>query len=175
MLFYGSDRRKFMKRYILDANNIAHKHPGLRSVIASTPEALATAFVGLLASYVQRYPSYRFTVVFDGSSGQAVGTPRSVSVVSAAMHQAADDVIRQLIRNETAPGSCVVVSSDTEVYNFARAHSCTVMTADAFLREITPTTGTSGKSGKGGGGHGEKPSGVSRAELAVMKKLFGLE
>lgn len=164
-----------MKRYILDANNIAHKHPGLRGVITATPDALATAFVGLLASYAQRYPSYRFTAVFDGTSGQTVGAPRSVTVISAAEHQAADDVIRELIRNERAPASCVVVSSDTEVYNFARAHSCTAMTADAFLREIAPPTSTSSKTGKGGGGHGEKPSGVSRAELAAMKKLFGLE
>lgn len=164
-----------MKRYILDANNIAHRHPGLRGVITATPESLATAFMGLLAPYAQRYPSYHFTVVFDGASGRTLGVPRSVTVVSAAKHQAADDVIRELIRSESAPASCVVVSSDTEVYNFARAHSCTAMTADVFLREIAPVADTPTKTGKGSGGHGEKPSGVSRAELAIMKKLFGLE
>lgn len=165
-----------MKHYILDANNIAYRHPGLRSVIAATPEALATAFAGLLAAYVQRYPSYRFTVVFDGATAGAAGLPSAVSVRCAAAHEAADDVIRTLVRSETAPASCVVVSSDTEVYNFARAHACTAMTADAFLREIATTPAPAAKTGRGGtGGSGEKPSGVSRAELAVMKKLFGLE
>lgn len=166
-----------IKRYILDGNNIVHKHPVLRKVFTATPDAARTALVEQLAPFARRYSSYRFCIVFDGNCAPMASLPRNISVQSAEYNQSADDVIKQLIRKEKSPAQCVIVSSDTDVYNAARAHACTAVTAEAFLGEIQTAAPAPQPSGKRGGGsaHGEKPSGVSRAEIAAMKKLFGLE
>lgn len=163
-----------MKRFIIDANNVLHKHPLWRKVVAETPGAARTALVEALVPYARRYPSYRFLLVFDGESNTNAALPTAIRAVSASGGRTADDLIRAEIRAERSPDRCVVVSSDTEVYNSARAHACTAMTSEEFLREISPGSPAKGSGSRGGSG-GEKPSGVSRAEIAAMKKLFGLE
>lgn len=163
------------KRYILDGNNIIHKHPVLRKVFATTPSAARTALVEQLAPFAQRYSSYRFHLVFDSDCTAMASLPHNIAVTSAPQGQSADDVIKRLIRKEKSPAHCVVVSSDTDVYNAARAHACTAVTAEAFLRDIQPPAPSTPSRKRGGTGTGEKPSGVSRAEIATMKKLFGLE
>ncbi len=163
-----------MKRFIVDANNVLHKHPLLRKVLAETPVAARTALVEAVVPYSRRYPSYRFLLVFDGAGNTVAGLPNAIRTVFASGGRTADDLIRAEIHAERAPDKCVVVSSDTEVYNSARVHACTAMTSEEFLREIA-TASVSARSGRSSGGGGEKPSGVSRAEIAAMKKLFGLE
>lgn len=163
-----------MKRFIVDANNVMHKHLSWRRVLAGTPDAARTALVEAVVPYARRYPSYRFLLVFDGAGTAVSGLIPAIRAAYAMSGRTADDLIRAEIHAERSPDSCVVVSSDTEVYNSARAHACTAMTAEDFLQELARATAPSGKR-RGGGGGGEKPSGVSRAEIAAMKKLFGLE
>lgn len=163
-----------MKTFIIDANNVLHRDPAWRAALAGAPSSARTVLVEALAPYARRYSAYAFLLVFDGESGTATSLPRNVAVRSASAPQTADDVIKHEIRSLRTPENCIVVSSDTEVYNAARAHACTAMTADEFIREIRsvlspPPSVRTGSSG------GEKPSGVSRAEIAAMKKLFGLE
>lgn len=166
-----------IKRYILDGNNIVHKHPVLRKVFTATPDAARTALVEQILPFARRYPSHRFCLVFDGKCTLMASLPHNISIESAEQNQSADDVIKKLIRKEQSPAHCVVVSSDTDVYNAARAHACTALTSEDFLNEIKNAASATQSTGKGGGssGRGEKPSGVSRAEIATMKKLFGLE
>ncbi len=163
-----------MKRFIIDANNVLHKHPLWRKVLVETPPAARTALVEAIVPYSRRYPSYRFLLVFDGVATTVAGLPSAIRTLFASGDRTADDLIRAEIHAERSPDKCVVVSSDTEVYNSARAHACTAMTSEQFLQEIS--SGASPVSPKRGSGPGgEKPSGVSRAEIAAMKKLFGLE
>ncbi len=159
-----------MWHYILDAFNIIHKSKELKELMDFSPEAGGMGLVKLLDSILNKYPSYKFTVIFDGKWDNVYSRNKNIKIkMSGALP--ADDLIRELIKIDKRPSNCVVVSSDMEIYNFARLYACTAMKSEDFLfsrpgREAIKTAASLIK------GETEKPEFVSKYEIESMKKLF---
>ncbi|MDA3844588.1 MAG: NYN domain-containing protein [Candidatus Kapabacteria bacterium] len=126
-----------MKHFILDAHNIMHKSPVISDILDLDLLEARNALLYEIADYSDKYPSYKFSVVFDGRASK-VSSPRSQIVVyKSGTMKIADTVIKDLIKKEIVPSLCTVVSSDSELYKYARIYSCTPILSEDFLSEIS--------------------------------------
>lgn len=159
-----------MKHYILDANNIIHKHREWKHTAQRDVNEATSRLLIALHAYATRYPAYRFTVVLDAVETSLQSTARNITMVTAHNHTNADAVIKEFIRKEGSPRTCVVVSSDTEVYKYARIHAITALRSEEFITEITqtPQAQTSARTST----KKEKPLGVSKRHVHEFSDLF---
>ncbi|HZG94478.1 MAG TPA: NYN domain-containing protein [Mycobacteriales bacterium] len=98
-------------------------------------EAQRTRLVQGVASLAARTGA-EVTVVFDGAerlTGAAPTTPRRVRVIFSPVGRLADDVILSLVRAEPPGRPVVVVSSDAEVADGARAAGARAVASPALL------------------------------------------
>lgn len=102
-------------------------------------EAIRESLLKDLSRYHQRM-GHPVTVVFDAWR-QIGGVQRQehragVTVIFSRQGEQADQVIQKMVRN--FKGACVVVSSDHEVVNTARAHGAMVITSQEFWPKLRP-------------------------------------
>ena len=166
-----------MKTYIIDGNNLLHKNPVWHSLHGRAPHDAAQALIFSLENFSKKFSSYRIEVFFDGNEG-APKTAQKNIFIHTASH--ADTAIKERIKKISSTVTFFVVSSDTEVHNFARIHGCTVQSSENFLSELKKISSEmSSPSGKNfspeKGKRPDKPQGVSKEEIKRMKKLFGLD
>ncbi len=168
-----------MQEYIIDAHNVIHTSSQFRGFISQGINAARVALLNAIESYAQDYPSYTFTVVFDGRNAGVSSAYRMVKV-QYSNNKTADELIKKRIRKLSGKRNVIIVSSDTEVHNFARVNAMQVEGSNQFAQKIS-----SGKKKNNGGSskgskrkthdvHNEKPTSVSKREIEEMKKLFGL-
>jgi predicted RNA-binding protein with PIN domain len=160
-----------MMHYILDANNLMYKDRQLHSLLKTSLDYAQTALIKLINDYAARYKKYRITVVFDGSADVDLPIAKNVFVKSSGS-DLADSLIKELVRIEENPRLCTVVSSDMEVYNYARLNSCQAVLCEQFLSELLETSKSKNINAET---DSEKPAGVSKKEIRRMKELFGVE
>jgi predicted RNA-binding protein with PIN domain len=163
-----------MKHYIIDGNNLIHKHSGWSELFNRAPDEAARALVLSCEAFLKIYPSYTISVIFDGHT-----PPVSSSSIKIYATTPADLKIKSILRNTQNPKHVVVVSSDTEVWNYARLNTATAIRSEDFLKQLpllNPATQPASKiTPKATKPQKEKPAGVSRNEIQTMKKLFGLD
>ncbi|MES2764717.1 MAG: hypothetical protein V4642_02535, partial [Bacteroidota bacterium] len=82
-----------MKQYILDGNNIIHKHSGWSELFKKSPDDAARALVQSCEAFLKLYPSYKISIVFDGQS-----PPVSSSLLKVFAAIPADLKVKELIR-----------------------------------------------------------------------------
>ncbi len=164
-----------MNHYILDAHNVIHKHPVWRTLITRTMLGEARqGLVNAVARLAQRYPAFFFTIVFDGTNTRVRAPYRNIAIYESPRGIPADIIIKQRIDADPQPRQCIIISSDTEVHNYARRSGCSTMSADEFLRQLDkPYLDKDSEEfyRKKHGGE-EKPSAVSKSELEEFKRLF---
>jgi predicted RNA-binding protein with PIN domain len=94
---------------------------------------------------------HSITVVFDGwKNGQAAETKMrrgDVTVIYSSLGEKADDVIKNMLSSATK--SWIVVSSDREVYDFARKKYLVALKADEFAVKLATALADWGKGKKG--------------------------
>jgi hypothetical protein len=117
-----------MKHYILDTYNIS----SLIGQADSNNKAIYF-LVTLLRYFSLKHPTYRISMVIDGFATQEFMLPPNVIVVNSGYDTKADEIIKDMIDFEQAKSSCTIVSSDLEVYSYARISSCRPMKSDDFL------------------------------------------
>ncbi len=150
--------------YILDALNIIYKQPALADMLKISYERAATGLLSLINQYSMSYPSYIFTVVFDGLGLPISSFTPAIYVLNAGK-KPADEEIKRLVSFEINPSTTIVVSSDTEVYNFARINACRAMTSEDFLKMAGSAGTRQAESGSG-------RSMISKKEYNEMLALF---
>jgi predicted RNA-binding protein with PIN domain len=166
-----------MKHYILDAHNILHKHPQWRRLIEQRELRQARqALVDAIVQLAERYPAFFFTLVFDGINTSVRAPYRNIAVYEAPRGTPADVIIKQRIDADPHPRQCIIVSSDTEVHNYARRSGCTVMAAHDFLQELQKPRydKSSDEFALLKSGSAEKPSALSASEREEFRRLFGV-
>jgi predicted RNA-binding protein with PIN domain len=91
---------------------------------------------------LDRYASMKMhsiTVVFDGwKNGQAAETKKrlgDVTVIYSSLGEKADSVIKNMLSSATKPW--IVVSSDREIYDFARKKYFVALKADEFAGKLS--------------------------------------
>jgi predicted RNA-binding protein with PIN domain len=168
-----------MTHYILDAHNVLHKRPAWNRLINNRQLAEARqALVNAVARLAERYPAFFFTLVFDGVNTGVRAPYRNIAVYESPRGTPADIIIKQRIDADPNPHECIVVSSDTEVHNYARRSGCTVMSAAEFLQELDRPRLSKGEKNSEAfarmkSGAAEKPSSASKREIDELKRLFG--
>ena len=114
---------------LIDGYNLLGVRGGLRGDLEAKREQL----IRDLAGYRHR-KGHPVTVVFDGwRAGHPVEHAEwreGLEVVYSRQGETADTVVKRLA--ERYGSDCAVVSSDREIGNFARVHSCTVITSGDF-------------------------------------------
>ena len=164
-----------MLHYILDAHNIMHKDPTMKRQMDSSLTTARQTLLSLVESYARRRRDILFTIVFDGVNAGVQRKEENVNVRETRRFQEADEVIKDLVRLEERTQRVTVISSDTEVHNFAKLSGCTVKSANAFLRELRSESGTKPTPEARRLASTDKPDSVSRSEMEAMKRLFGLK
>jgi predicted RNA-binding protein with PIN domain len=91
----------------------------------------------------------KIIVVFDGSSPQ--GTPKkyrhhNIQVIFSGAQQEADQVIQDMIREESPRKSLLIISSDHEIQNTARDHNTQTSSSQAFWQQSRPRRSNQNKS-----------------------------
>ncbi|MBX3043009.1 MAG: NYN domain-containing protein [Candidatus Kapabacteria bacterium] len=162
-----------MKTFILDALNIINKSSDLKAALNKSKEAGISAFCSMLSDYLLSYKSYKMILVIDGVTGQLSKYSPNISLINS-IDIIADLKIKELISNYKQKSNLTIVSSDTEVYNFARANATDAMTSENFLSLITQphkskiVNSRQTKKNK----NKEKPSNASKKEINELKSLF---
>lgn len=158
-----------MKHYILDTFNVINKI-NLSKSLKKDAQTSVSVLIELIKNYQSKYSSYHFTLVCDGRIDEPINLVGKIKLVNSG-NQSADALIKQIIDKTAVRTNIVVVSSDLEVYSYAKAHMCSVLTAENFLKlvETTPQKNIKSKELDK-----EKPFAPSKREIEEYKKLFGV-
>lgn len=172
-------RWQSMKHYILDAFNIIHKQREWKKSLLRSPDEAVQRLLLALSNYATRYTAYRFSVVLDGHHTEASSTAANIRVLSAGLERNADTLIKEMIAAHSADTKrhtdVVVISSDTEVYNYARLHAAEAISSEDFLRLLHSSATLGGQKSASAAPRAEKPAGVSKKQIKDFKELFGEE
>ena len=164
-----------MQHFILDAHNIMHKDPTMKRLMDVSLTDARQALVSLVEGVAIRRADAYLSIVFAGVNAGVASPLRNVVIRETRRFQEADEIIKDLVRREDSPRLTTVVSSDTEVHNFAKLSGCGVKSSEAFLRELRSSAAHGAKSSPQEKRLAvqDKPTNVSRAEIEALKKLFG--
>lgn len=117
-----------------------------------------------------KYSSYRFKVFFDGFNTGIVSPSHRIQTKNSGA-KTADDNLKKSISAVKSPANKIVVTSDTEVHNFARVHGIAVITSEEFLRQINGE-GTARKTKTKNIPKNEKPIASGKKEIREFLELF---
>ena len=127
---------------IIDGYNLLGVSGLMSTTGTQDGEAVRESLLQDLSRYHQRM-SHSVTVVFDAwrqiGGNQRQEHRAGVTVIFTRHGEQADQVIQKIVRD--LKGKCVVVSSDHEIMNTARAHGAMVLTSQEFwprLRRSSP-------------------------------------
>lgn len=159
-----------MRHYIIDVHNVLHQHPEWRQYLQrSMLREARQGFVSALIRFAERYPAFFFTLVFDGVNTGVIAPKRNIAIIEAPRGTPADILIKQQIDRDPQPRQCVVISSDTEVHNYARLSGCTVWSSAVFLQELKNFEARQAHNISSGN---EKPIQSSNSEIEELRRLF---
>lgn len=159
-----------MRHYIIDVHNVLHQHPEWKQLLRRSMllEARQT-FVSAITRFADRYPAFFFTLVFDGLNTGVIAPYRNIAIFETPRGTPADIIIKQQIDRDPQPRQCIVISSDTEVHNYARLSGCIVWSSAVFLQELKNFETKQGQNISSGN---EKPVQSSTSELEELRRLF---
>ena len=126
-----------LKHLIVDGYNLLGVSARGSVRVGKGGDVLRETLLEDLRKYQQRM-GFHITVVFD--AWRRVGTCQSqehragVTVIFSRQGERADDVIQRMARKFQE--ECVVISSDQEVMNVARAHGALVLRSQEFLPKL---------------------------------------
>ena len=131
--------------YLIDGYNLGFKDSLIAGLLKKGQTDRA---IDLIVRRVRQgvFKAERILVVFDGQKFvmNNISSYAGVEVVSSRKPQSADDIIRQKLRNLTDASNWVVVSSDHEILNTARAMGARFMRSEEFLKATAQKQGGSG-------------------------------
>lgn len=153
-------------RYLIDGHNLIAQMPDL-SLEDPNDEA---KLVYKLRSFAARSRK-KMTVVFDGGLPGGISQPLSNSQVQARFasseHMTADQILLNTIRKTQNPKDLTVVSSDQVIVEAAQARKIAVLTAPAFIQQMS-SSGQAAVADKK-----EDHPRISPAEVEAWLKIFG--
>ncbi len=160
-----------MEHYIIDSLNVINKSSFFKSKFSISKSSAIAAFCDKVCVYAGKCPSYKFTIVVDGTEMPNNPPYPNIKLISSGAVRTADDKIKEIINNSHSKKNIVVVSSDREVYNYARANTCKAMESDAFIKLLFPQDAPKPNT-KQFYEKSEKPSHSSRKDFEEFKRLF---
>ena len=126
---------------LIDGYNLLHASGILgRGVGPGGLERSRTALLNFLAASIDERELRRTTVVFDAADAPR-GLPRAVghrgmTVRFASKYDSADEMIEELIRQDSAPKRLTVVSGDNRIQRAARRRRAKAVASDVWFAEL---------------------------------------
>jgi predicted RNA-binding protein with PIN domain len=149
--------------YLIDANNVIHRHPILREQAKKDIDGAGERFIALITGFAGRGRK-KIVVVFDGTRQGRKSVSLSLNIVIPASGENADQTIKTFINRSKNPRNLVIISSDMEVARYGKLHACRIMSAAEFITLLSKTKNEADD---------EKPSTTSVKEREDWLKLFG--
>lgn len=156
---------------LIDGNNLLH-------AAGATDLAIRSSRVGLchaLGEWAKKQ-NERVRIVFDGPPPRDAILEQmahgGVSVSFSGAGVAADEVLVEMIRTDSAPRRLTVVSSDHEVQRAARRRRCRIEESEAFARSVAIDLR---RRTSAGDTTSEKPAGLTADELKLWLKAFAVD
>lgn len=145
-----------MKHYILDAYNIIHKSQFLRTKLSVTAEIAIASLIEAVKAYLTKYASYKATIIIDGTSKFVFESTGKLKIILS-NSKTADELIKELVKSKEGDKSAVVVSSDREVANFAKAYAVSSISSEDFIRLLGLDSSATKPQSKSASAKPEKP------------------
>lgn len=161
-----------MKTYIVDTLNVINLDNELKSMSLQSKEIAVSAFCSRLANFLNKYSAYKVLLVIDGSLDSINKYHQNIELITTKSTNA-DDKIKELISNSKIKSNLEIVSSDTEVYNFARMNAVNIVTASEFLKILTSNNISKITNSQLTKKHKkEKPANASKKEIKLLSEMF---
>ncbi|HTR82814.1 MAG TPA: NYN domain-containing protein [Bacteroidota bacterium] len=151
--------------YIIDGYNLMHAIPSLKKLLAHDGFQAREQLVDLVARMTFRR-KIRCTVVYDGVKPHDQRTSQTHSPVHVmyASPLSADAKIKSMIEQSKNRTLLVIISSDREITDFAKACSCTTHTAKYFSNLLFEEDDR---------GEEKESAGLSQGQVDEWLKIFG--
>ncbi|CUS77664.1 hypothetical protein JGI14_105315 [Candidatus Kryptonium thompsonii] len=124
------------KTYIIDGYNLIHKSTKLREIFLENPQLARETLVSILSDFFSTLKD-KCILVFDGNLNipSSLSTPK-VRVIFSTPPNKADDEIKKIImsKNLNERSNFIVVSSDNEIINCAKACGASRLSSEEFLK-----------------------------------------
>lgn len=120
--------------YIIDGNNLIGKIPSLMKIQNADKQLSREKLVHFVDRYFADKKS-NVTIHFDGHPNTKINSLKCKIIYSE--NQTADDKIKKQISQSKSPRNIVVITSDSNLSQFARKCSCTIISSDNFAADIT--------------------------------------
>ncbi len=124
-----------IRKYIIDGNNLIGKIAELKKLQKSNPQASREKLVFLLRRYFDKH-KFEVSLYFDGFPKEIIAGGKIR--IKYSYEDAADFFIKREIDASENPRTLAVVSSDSEIFDYAKINACKAMKAEEFLRQIEP-------------------------------------
>lgn len=151
-----------MLNYIIDGNNLIGKITSLMSLQKKDKQASREKLVYILDRYFINKKA-TVTLHLDGHPAGRVSSSKMKIVYSENL--TADEKIKKQISQSKSPRNIIVVTSDSNLAQFAKVCSATVVSSDEFAVEIN----------KSGDKFDEESIIKSINNVDEFKKLFGVD
>lgn len=122
-----------MITYIIDGNNLIGKISSLMNLQKKDKQSSREKLVYMLDRYFYNKKT-NVTLHFDGHPNARINSSRMKIVYSE--NQTADEKIKKQISQSKSPRNLNVVTSDSNLAQFAKVCSCNVIASDVFAAEI---------------------------------------
>lgn len=158
-----------MKIFIIDTLNVIFKSKDLKN---KNKENAVSSFCIILSNYIKKYPSYKIMLIVDGTISNINNYHKNISIIES-LNITADNKIKEIVESSPLKNKLEVVSSDTEVYNFARMNGINVILSEDFLKMINfqNINRMQNKSNKSISDT-SKPQKSSKKEIEELSQLF---
>ncbi len=126
-----------MLTYIIDGNNLIGKISYLITLQKKDKQASREKLVYMLDRYFINKKASVF-LHLDGHPNSKINSSKMKIIYSE--NQTADDKIKKQISQSKSPRNLIVITSDSNLAQFAKVCSCTVYSSDHFAAEINKST-----------------------------------
>lgn len=152
-----------MKHYIVDGNNVIGKSKELIELQKKNKSFSREKLAFKVSNFV-RGKKLKVTIHFDGFKNLPINIPNITIVYSDTKE--ADSYIRRQIEQSKNPRKLILVSSDHDLQNFARACACEVLPSEDFNKLLNEQDDNDEENNK---------IESMNKEINEFKKLFGLK
>ena len=118
--------------YIIDGFNLINSDNELKKLSKESKNKSIEKFLYYLNAYAKEYKNFKFTVVFDGYLNEVYSSLKNV-YLEESHHFEADQIIKDYVKNAVKPKEIYVVSSDREVYSYARVNNANIYYSEEFI------------------------------------------
>lgn len=149
-----------MLKYIIDGNNLIGKIKSLQKLQSSDKQAAREKLAYLIDNYFNK-KKFIVSLHFDGYPNLPINITHAKIIYS--LKRTADEKIKEEISSQKNPKNIVLITSDTNLKEFARVCSSTVISAEDFASSITV-----------GGEQNEEEKRINSInDIEEFKRIFG--